>query len=228
MQQTQENTIRLTRIQKIIAGRMLESKQTKPCFYIELKADESEMLDMRHKIKRATKIKVTTNAFYIRALAISAIKFPLVLGKIVDNNIIIADSVNVGFAVTAPHGLVVPVIADAHKMTLTEIAQAEKDLVAKARANTLDLGDVSSETIALSNLGAYGIDSFIGIVPPPATVILSVGNTQHTPFPQGDTIVEHRLVNLTLAADSSIVNPDYAARFLSNIKTLLENPRQLT
>jgi len=206
---------------------MLESKQTKPCFYLELKADESQMLNMRHKIKRETKVKVTTNAFYIKAIALSATNYPLVLGKIIDNNIEIPDSVNVGFAVTAPHGLVVPVVQNAHNLNITEIAMREKVLIEKARANTLTLDDMSNETIALSNLGAYGIDSFIGIVPPPATVILSVGNTQHTPKKEGDTIVEHRLVNLTLAADSSVVNPDYAAQFLNNIKSLLESPEKL-
>jgi pyruvate dehydrogenase E2 component (dihydrolipoamide acetyltransferase) len=168
-------------------------------------------------------VKITTNAFYIRALALSAEKYPLVLGMYQGNKIKISDSINVGFAVNAPHGLVVPVIKNAHKKSLVGIAKEEKIIINKARANTLTLEDISGETTALSNLGAYGIDSFIGIVPPPASVILSVGNTIHECFNNDGKISERKVVNLSVAADSSVVTGSYAAQFLSNIKNLLEN-----
>jgi len=216
-----------TRIQRLITQRMLKSKQTKPCFYLESKADITELMDNRHKLKKSTGVKITTNAFYIRALAVSAEKYPLVLGIYEGDNIKIADSVNVGFAVNAPHGLVVPVIKNAHRKSLVEIAKEEKIMINKARANTLTLEDISGETTALSNLGAYGIDSFIGIVPPVASVILSVGNTIHECFNNNGQISERKVVNLSVAADATIVTSSYAARFLNNIKNLLENMNEL-
>jgi pyruvate dehydrogenase E2 component (dihydrolipoamide acetyltransferase) len=184
-------------------------------------------MDNRHKLKKSTGVKITTNAFYIKAIAISAVKYPLVLGTYQDNNIRIADSVNVGFAVNAPHGLVVPVIKQAHLKSLVEIAKEEKIMINKSRANTLTPDDISGETTALSNLGAYGIDSFIGIVPPPASVILSVGNTVHECFDDNGKIAERKMANLTVAADAAVVTATYAGQFLNNIKKLLENHNEL-
>ncbi len=206
---------------------MLTSKQTKPCFYIQSRADVTELMDARHKLKKTTGVKITTNAFYICALAHAALRYPLVLGRVNGDNIRIADSVNVGFAVNAPQGLVVPVMKNVQNMTLVNIAKVEKLLTDKARANRLSLDEVTDETIALSNLGAYGIDSFIGIVPPPASVILAVGNTLHQAVVRNGNVCERKMVSLNLAADHAVINADYAAEFLNYIKELLEIPASL-
>jgi pyruvate dehydrogenase E2 component (dihydrolipoamide acetyltransferase) len=227
LNQTSAKYIPLSGIQKLIARRMLTSKQTKPCFYIQLKADITELMDIRHQLKKTTGVKITTNAFFIRALAHSTVRYPLVLGRIDGDNIKIADDINVGFAVNAPQGLVVPVIRNAHNMTLINIAKTEKLLTDKARANKLTFDEVTDETIALSNLGAYGIDSFIGIVPPPAAVILSVGNTLHQAVVRNGQICERKIVSLSLAADNRIITADYAAEFLGHIRQLLENPQSI-
>jgi len=224
---TEKLLVPMTRIQKLIAKRMLQSKQSKPCFYLEVKANITELMGNRHKLKKSTGVKITTNTFYIRALALAAVKYPLVLGKSDGTKIEIADSVNVGFAVNAPHGLVVPVIKNAQQKSLIDIAKEEKTLINKARANTLKLEDISNETIALSNLGAYGIDSFLAIVPLPTTAILSAGNTLHECFNDNGRISERKIVSLSVAADSTILTSYYAARFLGHIKTLLENTKDL-
>ena len=169
--------IPMSRIQKLIGERMLESKRTKPCYYIGIKADTTELMDSRHELKKRLGVKITSNAFYIKVLGLAVKEFPLMVGSLQGDSIKIADSVNVGFAVSAPHGLVVPVVKEADKKTLAEIAMLEKELTDKARSNKLTLDEITGETIGLSNLGVYDIDSFIGIVPPPATTILAVGNT---------------------------------------------------
>lgn len=227
MSQISEKYIPLSGIQKLIAQRMLTSKKTKPCFYIQLKADITELMDNRHRLKKTLGVKVTTNAFYIRALAHSAIRYPLVLGRLDGDKVSIARDINIGFAVNAPQGLVVPVIKNTQNMSLVDIAKAEKLLTDKARANKLNYDEVTDETIALSNLGAYGIDSFIGIVPPPASVILSVGNTMHQAVVRNEKICERKMVSLNLAADNRLITPDYAAEFLNHIKGLLENHSSL-
>lgn len=226
-QQSAEKHIHLSRIQKLIARRMLESKQAKPCFYLAAKADVTELMDLRHELKKTIGVKITTNAFYIRAMARAALEYPLTLATSDGQNLKIAEAVNVGFAVNAPQGLVVPVIKNADKLSLADTAKAEKLLTDKARANTLTLEEITGETIGLSNLGVYGIDSFIGIVPPPATVILSVGNTVHQLVPIDGKPVERRLLSLTVAADHTVINGDYAAKFLKRITELLANPRSL-
>ena len=105
--------IRLTRIQKLIGDRMLKSKQNKPCFYICSKADITELMAMRPKLRKSLGVKITTNAFYIHALGLAVKKYPLAAGKVEGDIIRIAERINVGFAVNAPQGLVVPVVKDA-------------------------------------------------------------------------------------------------------------------
>jgi pyruvate dehydrogenase E2 component (dihydrolipoamide acetyltransferase) len=210
---------------------MLKSKQSKPCFYIELKTDVTELMGLRPKLKKQKGVKITTNAFYIRALALAVEKYPLMVGKL-DNgahggNIRIAKVINVGFAVDAPQGLVVPVIKTADRKTLAEIARLEKLLTEKARSNKLTLEEMEGETIALSNLGAYGIDSFFGIVPPPTSTILAVGNVIKTAIPKEGKVVTRKVVSLALAVDRRIVDEVYAAKFLTFIKEQLQSPQRL-
>jgi len=222
-----KNQIQQTRIQKLIGQRMLKSKQEKPCFYIGLKADVTELMGLRPKLKKQEGIKITTNTFYIRALASAVKKYPLMLGRLEENNIRIADAINVGFAVNAPQGLVVPVIKRADEKTLAEIARLEKLLMEKAMSNKLTLEDMEGETIALSNLGAYGIDSFVGIVPPPTSTILAVGNVVPTVVPEDGKAIARKMVSLSLAVDRRIIDEIYAAKFLNFIKEQLQNPQQL-
>ena len=217
----------MSRIQKLIGQRMLESKQTKPCYYIGIKADTTELMDSRHELKKRLGVKITSNAFYIKALSLAVREFPLMVGSLQGDSIKIADSINVGFAVSAPHGLVVPVVKDADKKTLAEIAVLEKELTDKARSNKLTLDEITGETIGLSNLGVYDIDSFIGIVPPPATTILAVGSTLRTAVPQDGQILIRKITDLTIAVDSRVIEDSYAAKFLARIAELLRGPTQL-
>ncbi len=217
----------LSRIQKLIARRMAHSKRTKPCFYIERRADTTELMARRHDLKKSLGVKITTNAFYIRALALAVRQFPLVVGVREGDNIRIADSINVGFAVNAPQGLVVPVIKQADTKSLADIARLEKALTSKARSNKLNLEEMEGETIALSNLGAYDIDSFFGIVPPPASVILAAGNTLRRAVPVAGNITPAKLTSFTLAADGTVITEPYAAQFLRHFAELLGNPQEL-
>ncbi|MBE3144512.1 MAG: 2-oxo acid dehydrogenase subunit E2 [Planctomycetes bacterium] len=233
-----ETRIPMSRIQKLIGQRMLESKQTKPCYYIGIKTDTTELMDSRHELKKRLGVKITSNAFYIKALGLAVREFPLMVGSLSacgetspfggqGDSIKIADSINVGFAVSAPQGLVVPVVKNADKKTLAEIATLEKELTDKARSNKLTLDEITGETIGLSNLGVYDIDSFIGIVPPPATTILAVGNTLRTAVPKDGQVVIRKITDLTIAVDSRVVPDPYAAKFLARIAELLQGPKQL-
>jgi pyruvate dehydrogenase E2 component (dihydrolipoamide acetyltransferase) len=225
----------LSRIQRLIAARMLDSKWHKPCFYLETRADVTELMGLRHTLSRAAGVKITSNAFFIRALALAVARHPLVVGRFIWEDpedpaagavIRIADHVNVGFAVNSPQGLVVPVIKQAQDKSLAEIATEEKLLTAKARSNKLTLDDLEGESIALSNLGAYDVDSFLGIVPPPTSVILAAGKVADTAVPLEGRIVVRRMVSLSLAVDHRVVNGEYAARFLQSLAEQLKDPER--
>jgi len=225
----------LTRIQKLIGKRMLASKQSKPCFYLERKADVTELLARRHKISKALKVKVTSNTFLIRSLALAAHEYPLAIGRLdsdgtgpgPETTVTIPKAVNVGFAVNSPQGLTVPVIRHADQKTLAEIAAEERMLTRKARSNKLTLTELEGETIALSNLGAYGIDAFFGIVPLPTSTILSVGTPIRTIVPQDGQLVVRKMMSLSLAVDHRVLNGVYAAKFLRLVAEQLQDPTHL-
>ena len=245
--------IPLTRIQKLIGERMSKSKLNKPCFYIESKADVTELMALRPKLSKSLGVKITSNTFFIRALALAAKKYPVMVGRLDSEDIKIADAINIGFAVNASGGVIVPVIKDADKKTLAEIAREDKLLTEKARSNRLTLAEIEGQTIALSNLGVYGIDSFLGIIPPPTSTILAVGNVVKTVIPRPRTdcpppdiplpaaglqstalvqlvrgkMMVRKITSLSLAVDRRIINEDYAAQFLDFITEQLQNPQQL-
>jgi pyruvate dehydrogenase E2 component (dihydrolipoamide acetyltransferase) len=219
--------IPLTRIQKLIGQRMLESKRSKPCFYLEAKADVTELMALRPKLRKSLGIRITTNAFYIHILGLAARKYPLVIGRFGGDGITIGGRINVGFAINAPQGLVVPVVKDAADKTLAEIAREEILLTDKARDNKLTLDEIEGETIALSNLGAYDVDSFLGIIPPPASTILSVGNVVPAVVCRDGEITVRKIVSLSVAADRRVLSEIYAAEFLNYIKDRLQNPQRV-
>jgi pyruvate dehydrogenase E2 component (dihydrolipoamide acetyltransferase) len=216
--------IPLTRIQKLIAQRMSDSKHNKPSFYMQSKADMTDLMAIRPKLRKSLGIKITTNTFYIRVLGKAVEKYPLMAGRFCGEIIQIDEQVNVGFAVNAPQGLMVPVIRDAGKKTLEIVAQEEQLLTDKARDNQLTIGDIEGETVALSNLGVYGVDSFFGIIPPQASTILSVGNVCRAMIPIDGKILVRKVTSLSLAVDRRVVDEFYAAEFLNHIKRLLEHP----
>ncbi|MBN2137963.1 MAG: 2-oxo acid dehydrogenase subunit E2 [Sedimentisphaerales bacterium] len=227
MEKHAEKEIRLTRIQKLVGERMLRSKRNKPCFYLRSRADMTELMGLRRKLGKSLGVRITSNTFFIRTLALAAVEFPIMLGRFEGDRIVIPTAVNVGFAVNSPHGLVVPVIRDADKKTLAEIAGLDILLTDKARHNKLTLSDMEGETIALSNLGAYGIDSFIGIAPPPTSVILSTGNVVRAIVPDGDGGRMRKVAELSLAVDQRVIDPAAAARCMDLIVEQLENPQRL-
>jgi len=226
----------LTRIQRLIGERMLASKRNKSSYYMEIKADVTELMAIRHNLTRALGVKVTTGTFYLRAMAVAVKRFPLMVGRLVsgvshnngDGHILqIAENVNVGFAVNTPRGLVVPVVRYTEGLSLAEIAEEEKVLTDKARSNKLSLEDIADETIALSNLGAYDIDSFLAIIPPQVSAILAAGKIVRAVVAQNGVPVVRRVVSLSLTADQRVIPCDYAARFLQCMAEELNEPQRL-
>jgi pyruvate dehydrogenase E2 component (dihydrolipoamide acetyltransferase) len=224
----------LTRIQRLIGARMLASKRTKPCFYMETQADVTELMGMRHNLSKALGVKVTSNGFFIRAMALATKQHPLMVGRLVPGVspgggaiVQVAENVNVGFAVSSPQGLVVPVVRYAEGLSLAEIAEEEKLLTDKARSNRLTLEDLEGETIALSNLGAYDIDSFLAIVPPQVSAIVAAGKIAPAIVLQDEQPVVRKLVSLSLTADQRVIPCDYGARFLQCLAEELSDPERL-
>ncbi|MBE0536873.1 MAG: 2-oxo acid dehydrogenase subunit E2 [Phycisphaerae bacterium] len=225
-----KNLIRLSRIQKLIGNLMLQSKRQKPYCYLECIADLTELTAFRKPYCKQTGLRVTTNDFFFCAMARAVQAFPLMAGQLdpTGDFVRISKHIGVGFAVSAPQGLVVPVIKEVESKSLAQIAEASGHLLNRARANKLTPDDFHGDTIVLSGLGMYGISSFLAIAPPGATGILSIGNVSDTiVFTNGDMMVR-KMMSVSLAADRRIVDEFYAARFLRHVITQLEDPLSLT
>ena len=134
--------IPLTRIQKLIGNRMVESKRTKPCFYLTARADIGEINEIRRPMSKKLGTRISMNDFFIRAMALAVKKYPLMT----------AVEINIGLAVASPGGLVVPVIKNADCKSLADIAKESTELIEKARNNKLTLDDIEGACITLTAL----------------------------------------------------------------------------
>jgi pyruvate dehydrogenase E2 component (dihydrolipoamide acetyltransferase) len=227
MNQEDAKHITPTRIQKLIAQRMLESKHTQPCFYITAKASVDKIIETRRPLSKQLGVRISLNDFIINAIALAVEKNPLLKGYLKDDTIEMPDEVNVGLAVAAPKGLVVPIVKNAAKKNLAEIATDTNALIEKAKNNKLTLDDLTGACTTLTALGMFGIDSFLAIPSPGQSSIISMGKIVEEPVVIDGKIETKKLIEFCLAADSRTISPDYAAKFLMDMVGLVSNPEKL-
>lgn len=216
-------TIPLTKKQKLTAERMLKSKREIPCFYLTVRADITALVELRAQLNKAAAVKIAYNDFIIKAVATGLQKFPIMTGQLAGNTIKLPDTINVGLAVSAPDGLVVPVVKDAHKKNVKQIAAEAKALIEKAQNEKLLLTDLEGACITVSNLGVFGIKSFIPIVIPGQCSILGIGRITDSCVPDNGSVSVRKTMNMTLSVDHKVANGAYAAQFLDFTRKLLED-----
>jgi pyruvate dehydrogenase E2 component (dihydrolipoamide acetyltransferase) len=216
-------TIPVNRLQKITAQKMLQSKREIPCFYLTVKADVTNLVESRAKLNETSDVKISYNDFIIRAVAIGLQKFPIMTGQLEADIIKLPCTINIGLAVSAPNGLIVPVVKDAHKKDVKQIATATKALIEKAQNEKLLLTDLEGACITVSNLGGFGVESFIPIVIPGQCSILGVGRITDACVPDNDSFAVRKLMSLTLSVDHKVADGAYASQFLDFVRKLLED-----
>jgi pyruvate dehydrogenase E2 component (dihydrolipoamide acetyltransferase) len=172
-------------------------------------------------------IKVAFNDCIMKAGAIGLEKYPLMTGQLAGDAIQLADAIHVGLAISVPDGLVAPLVKDVNKKDVRQLARDSQALIERTRNDKLDLSDLEGGCITVSNLGAFGIESFIPIVVPGQCSILGVGRITDTCVPDNGNILVRRLMNMTLSVDHKVTNGAYAAQFLDLVKKTLENPKEL-
>jgi pyruvate dehydrogenase E2 component (dihydrolipoamide acetyltransferase) len=216
-------TIKLNRLQKITAERMLRSKQEIPCFYLTVKADVTDLVELRTKINQAGGAKISYNDFIVKAVASGLEKFPIMTGQLDGEVIKLAETINVGLAISVPDGLVAPILKDVNKKNVRQISADSLALIDRARGNKLQPTDLEGGCITVSNLGAFGIDNFIPIVVPGQCSILGIGQIAETCVPDNGNIMIRKLMNMTLSVDHKVANGAYAAQFLDFVRKQLED-----
>ena len=225
-----EEVSTLSRVQMIIARRLAESKQTIPHFYVSSEVDMTEALAMRQVFNASAGedgVKVSVNDLIVKASALALEKFPEVNTSFKDGQFVRHKHINVGIAVDIPAGLVVPVIRDTNIKGVRSIARESKALIEKARANKLSTNDLDGGTFSVSNLGMMDVTDFIAVINPPQAGILAIASTRKHFVPVDGQPVIRDLMSMTMSADHRILYGATVARFLQEIKRLLQNPYSL-
>jgi pyruvate dehydrogenase E2 component (dihydrolipoamide acetyltransferase) len=220
-------TIPLNRLQRITAERMLRSKHEIPCFYLTVKADVTDLVELRAKLNQAGGVKLSYNDFLVKAVAMGLEKFPIMTGQLDGEAIKLAEAINIGLAISVPDGLVAPILKDVNKKGVQQIARDSQALIDRARGNKLQPTDLEGGCITVSNLGAFGIDNFIPIVVPGQCSILGIGQISDTCVPDNGNILVRKLMNMTLSVDHKVANGAYAAQFLDFVRKSLQDAKEL-
>jgi pyruvate dehydrogenase E2 component (dihydrolipoamide acetyltransferase) len=230
MNKTTNKILPLTSIQKRVGKLMVQSKHQMPCSYMRARADLTELSAFRKPYCKAIGTRVTTNDFFIYAIAKGIKKYPMMAARYDKHkeNFIIPPAIRIGFAVSAAQGLVVPVVPDLAEKSLPQVAEAADILLKKARANKLTPDDFYGPNIVFSSLGMYGIDHFYAVSPPGATGIMSIGKIDDCLVPVDGDMMTRKIMMIAIAADNRFVNDFYTAAFLKYVIEQIEDPQSMT
>jgi pyruvate dehydrogenase E2 component (dihydrolipoamide acetyltransferase) len=218
--------LQLSSTRKTIARRLTEAWQA-PVFQLTVSADMTRSLELRERlVARLTEdeTKPTVSDLLTKVCAAALVRHRAVNAHFTGESIRRFPYAHIGIAVAAPNGLVVPVIRDADRSTIQEIAASRADVVARARDGKLQRADLEEGTFTISNLGMYGIEQFIAVLNPPQAAILAVGATEQKPVVRDGLVEVRPLLTLTLTCDHRAIDGSDGAEFLRTVKELLEEP----
>lgn len=223
-----DERIELSSMRKVIASRLLASKQTIPHFYLHVEVDAAPLMALRKQINAQAEQthgnKYTVNDFILKAVINATVAVPAVNASFAGDHILSFKHVGLAVAIAVEDGLVTPVIQQAETKSVLQISKEVKDMAARAKAKKLKPSEFDGGTITVSNLGAWGIESFDAIVNPPQALILSVGAAIEKPVVKGGQIVPGLRMNVGVSCDHRVVDGAVAAQFLAEVKKLIEQP----
>lgn len=222
--------IPMSPMRKVIAKRMVESYLTAPTFTLNYEVDMTELLALRQKvlapIMEATGKKVTVTDLLALAVVKTLIKHPYLNSSLSKdgNSLLIPSYVNLAIAVGLENGLMTPVVYNAEKMSLTELVLAFKDVIERTQKGKLSPSELQDSTFTISNLGMFGVQSFGPIINQPNSAILGISATIEKPVALNGEIVIRPIMSLGLTIDHRVVDGMAGAKFMKDLKTLIENP----
>lgn len=213
-------------VRKVIARRLLESKQTVPHFYLTVECRIDALLEARARINDQAKgaFKLSVNDFVIKACANALHAYPAANVSWTDEAILQYENADISVAVATPNGLITPIIKAAQTKGLKQISLEMKDLAARAREGKLKPEEFQGGTFSVSNLGMYGIREFGAIINPPQSCILAVGAGEEKPYAEGGQVKIGTFMTCTLSVDHRAVDGAVGAEYLQILKQYIENP----
>ena len=217
----QYEVIPWTPFRKIIAEKLTFSKQNIPHYYLSVRFLMDNVT--KEKEKKSKEKKITFTDFLIFWTAKTMKDFPLLNASIVNNQIRLYKTIDVGLAIGMEDGLIVPVIKDAENKTIEEISSLREDIINKAKNKTLSREDMEEARFVISNLGMFGVKNFSAIISPPGVAIMAVGTIEKEPVVKDGNIAIAETMWVTLSLDHRIIDGTYGGKFLQTLKKRLES-----
>lgn len=225
--------VRLSQMRKAIARRLAQSKFTAPHFYLTAEIDMDKAVAFRSQLNALAEAqgrgKISFNDLITKACALALRRHPFVNGSYLEEEgeIRLYREVHVAVAVAVDEGLITPVIRNADRKGLAQIAEETRELAEKARNRRLQPEDYTGSTFTTSNLGMFGIEEFTAIINPPNACILAIGAIRDVPVVREGEIVPGKRMKVTLSCDHRIVDGAVGSRFLTTVREYLEEPLNL-
>jgi len=218
----------LSQIRATIAKRLPLSKAPVPHFYVTSEVAMDRAWELREELNALEgQPKVSVNDLVVRACALALLRHPGVNASFQGESIRVWHRAHIGIAVALDDGLITPVLRDCQAKSLAQIAVEARDLAERARVRKLRVTELSGATFSISNLGMYDVVEFSAIINPPEGAILAVGSVRRVPVVDDGGLGVGRRMALTLSCDHRAMDGAMGARFLQDVKRLLEEPLRL-
>jgi pyruvate dehydrogenase E2 component (dihydrolipoamide acetyltransferase) len=227
---TPHHLLPATTMRKVIARRMVESKQQVPHFYLSIDCELDQLLKLRTDLnakapeKGEGAYKLSVNDFVIRASALALRKVPAANAAYSEEGAVMFDAVDISVAVAIPGGLITPIVRNADQKGLAAISNDMRSLAGKAREGKLKPEEFQGGTFSISNLGMFGIKDFQAVINPPQGAILAVGAGEQRPVVKAGALAIATVMTCTLSVDHRVLDGAIGAEFLAAFKKLIEDP----
>ena len=226
----EDRVVKLGRLRKITAERTAHSKQTVPHYYVTLEVDVERILQLKEQFEEEEAGKVSINDFVARACVLALQEMPVVNAVFQGDTVLEQAAVHLGVAAAVDEGLTVPVVRNAHALSLRQLSDAIREVVGKARENRLAPEEVSGSTFSISNMGMLNVDHFLAIINEPNAAILAVSSVRRKVVVVEDSEdeleIRHRM-NIAASFDHRVVDGATGAKFVNLVAEFLENPTRL-
>ena len=227
-ERSENQTMKISPMRKVIADRLTVSKQTVPHFYLNYSCQVDELISLRKRVNDANpELKITINDLIVKAIASVMAKMPEMNRSWRGDSIIQYNNVDIAIAVDIPDGLITPIVENANELSLVNLSRKIKDLATRAKENKLKPNEYQGGSITISNLGMFGVNSFLPIINTPQASIIAVGGVhKKVVLSEKGEISQIQTMEITIAADHRVVDGATAAKFVLEIKKYIENPIQ--
>ena len=223
----------ISQMRKTIARRLAESKYSSPHFYLTVDIDVEQAVALREDLNELAeeqdRAKISFNDLITKACALSLRSHPFVNASYLpeEGEIRKYNRIHIGVAVAIDEGLITPVVRDADRKGLAQIAEETRELAERARSRDLEPEEFEGATFTTSNLGMFGVEEFTAIINPPNSAILAIGEIRDTPVVEDGEVVPGKRMKVTLSCDHRVVDGAIGAQFLNSVRSYLEEPMNL-